>query len=300
MPLPTDVAQRKEVPMARGLLDYFPDALAAVAHVSWKGNQQHNPGQELHWAREKSTDHADCIMRHLVERGSVDTDGGRHSAKLAWRALALLQLELEAGDKASADTSAPPPIEESREPRPKATPGDFTKWIERQWECEQGPRRPPQWAGYIAGPMRGHPLLNFPAFDKAETRIANIPGPIVAGQIFNPAEADRQQGIDPTTFTTDPTPEQCRSFVQRDLAALGTLRGEDDHTLYLLPGWENSTGAVSEYMVATWLQLRIRDAETLAPITKVDGRALMATLTRGLAAQAGERGLTITWDAPNT
>jgi hypothetical protein len=49
----------------------------------------------MHWAREKSTDHADCIVRHLVERGTVDSDGVRHSAKVAWRALALLQTEIE-------------------------------------------------------------------------------------------------------------------------------------------------------------------------------------------------------------
>jgi len=30
-----------------------------------------------------------------MERGTIDIDGMRHSAKLAWRALALLQLELE-------------------------------------------------------------------------------------------------------------------------------------------------------------------------------------------------------------
>jgi hypothetical protein len=51
----------------------------------------------MHWAREKSTDHADCIGRHLIERGTVDTDGVRHSTKVAWRAFALLQLEIEAG-----------------------------------------------------------------------------------------------------------------------------------------------------------------------------------------------------------
>jgi hypothetical protein len=50
----------------------------------------------MHHARGKSTDHADCILRHLIDRGTVDTDGIRHSAKVAWRALALLQLELEA------------------------------------------------------------------------------------------------------------------------------------------------------------------------------------------------------------
>jgi hypothetical protein len=95
MSLPADAKQRKNLPITRGVLDYFPDAIAAVADVSRLGNEQHNPGQPLHWAREKSTDHADCIARHLIERGSVDVDGARHSAKLAWRALALLQTELE-------------------------------------------------------------------------------------------------------------------------------------------------------------------------------------------------------------
>jgi hypothetical protein len=77
-------------------LDYFPAACAAVAHVSYVANQQHNPGQPMHWAREKSTDQADCLVRHLTERGTFDDDGLRHTAKVAWRALALLQEELEA------------------------------------------------------------------------------------------------------------------------------------------------------------------------------------------------------------
>lgn len=95
MTLPTDAKERKDVPMARGLLDYFPDALAAVAIVSRVGNEQHNPGQPLHWSKHLSTDHADCLIRHLVDRGRLDTDGLRHSAKVAWRALAMLQTEIE-------------------------------------------------------------------------------------------------------------------------------------------------------------------------------------------------------------
>jgi len=93
--LPTDKQARKETPIASGVLDYFPDALAAVARVSFIGNQQHNPGQPLHWAREKSTDESDALIRHFLERGTMDTDGTRHSAKVAWRALALLQKEIE-------------------------------------------------------------------------------------------------------------------------------------------------------------------------------------------------------------
>jgi hypothetical protein len=94
--LTTDKKARKETPMFRGLVKYFPRALAAVAHVSFVGNEQHNPGQPMHWAKGKSTDHEDCIVRHLVESGTVDDDGLRHSAKLAWRALAALEIELEA------------------------------------------------------------------------------------------------------------------------------------------------------------------------------------------------------------
>lgn len=96
MSLPKDAVERKALPITTGVIDYFPLALAEVAKVSLEGNNQHNPGQPLHWARGKSTDHADCIARHLIDRGQVDKDGMRHSAKLAWRALALLQLELEA------------------------------------------------------------------------------------------------------------------------------------------------------------------------------------------------------------
>lgn len=96
MELPTDAQARKAIPLATGLLDYFPSALVAVAALSAKGNDQHNPGQPLHWDRAKSGDEADALMRHLMQRGTVDTDGVLHSTKVAWRALAMLQKELEA------------------------------------------------------------------------------------------------------------------------------------------------------------------------------------------------------------
>jgi hypothetical protein len=93
--LPTEAKARKAIPLCTGCLDYFPDALAAVADVSRVGNEQHNPGQPLHWAKGKSSDHEDALLRHLVDRGKIDTDGVRHSAKVAWRALALLQTEID-------------------------------------------------------------------------------------------------------------------------------------------------------------------------------------------------------------
>lgn len=95
MALPTDAQERKGTPIYSGVLKYFPDAIAEVARVSKAGNDQHNPGQPMHWAREKSKDHHDCIVRHLIDAGTLDSDGLRHSAKVAWRALAALQLELE-------------------------------------------------------------------------------------------------------------------------------------------------------------------------------------------------------------
>lgn len=96
---PTDVQvpERKRYPVATGVLDYFPDAIREVARVSFTGNGQHHAGEPLHWDRAKSTDEADALMRHFLERGTVDTDGMRHTAKMAWRALALLQKELERG-----------------------------------------------------------------------------------------------------------------------------------------------------------------------------------------------------------
>lgn len=94
-------SNRKQYPIATGVIDYFPDALVEIANVSFIGNEQHNPGQPLHWDRSKSTDEADALMRHFVDRGKRDTDGLRHSAKVAWRALALLQKEIEAEKKPS-------------------------------------------------------------------------------------------------------------------------------------------------------------------------------------------------------
>jgi dATP/dGTP diphosphohydrolase, N-terminal len=93
--LPEDAKARKAIPIGAGVLDYFPAALAEIAKVSKAGNDQHNPGQPLHWARGKSTDQYNTIIRHLIQRGTLDSDGTRHSAKAAWRCLALLQEELE-------------------------------------------------------------------------------------------------------------------------------------------------------------------------------------------------------------
>jgi len=93
--LPTDAQARKDTPIYSGFVKYFPDAMVAVAECSKKGNDQHNPGKPLHWDRSKSGDELDALQRHLMEAGTMDTDGIRHSAKVAWRAMANLQKEIE-------------------------------------------------------------------------------------------------------------------------------------------------------------------------------------------------------------
>ncbi len=100
--LPTDSAERKNYPLLRGCLRYFPAALAGVAIISKLGNIKHNPGEELHHARGKSTDHGDCIVRHLMDvqdlleaknRGeSVSNDALLTEVdQMVWRALAYSQ-----------------------------------------------------------------------------------------------------------------------------------------------------------------------------------------------------------------
>ncbi len=88
--------QRKQYPMSGGLVDYFPDALALISHVSWVGNETHNPGQSLHHSRWISADHADCVMRHHSTRGN-DEHGTpfMHMAEEGWRVLAMIQEAME-------------------------------------------------------------------------------------------------------------------------------------------------------------------------------------------------------------
>lgn len=87
--------------LVSGCLDYFRNALAAVGRHSRFGNDKYNPGQPMHWAYNKSTEHADAIASHLAQRGEIDPETGySHTVALAWRALALLETELvEAGAK---------------------------------------------------------------------------------------------------------------------------------------------------------------------------------------------------------
>lgn len=86
---------RKQTPVYSGFIRYFPDAVQAVARLSFIGNEQHNPGTPMFWDRSKSGDELDALMRHLIDAGTVDEDGVLHDTKVAWRAMANLQKVLE-------------------------------------------------------------------------------------------------------------------------------------------------------------------------------------------------------------
>ena len=69
--IPQGDQERKDAPMFRGLMGYFPAALFEVAAHSLDSDRKHNPGSTTgpNWARGKSADHEDCIMRHLIDAG---------------------------------------------------------------------------------------------------------------------------------------------------------------------------------------------------------------------------------------
>ncbi len=96
-----DDDKREDYPLYDGLFAYFPAALLEIARWSKVGNDKHNPGEALHWAREKSTDHENKILRHLLDAREELPGGFVEATALAWRSLALLQTILEERGMAS-------------------------------------------------------------------------------------------------------------------------------------------------------------------------------------------------------
>lgn len=94
----SEAQQLKETPIYSGVISYFPEAMKEVARVSFIGNEQHNPGEPLHWAREKSKDQMDAALRHIIDYASgikIDKDGASHLGKAIWRLMAQLELDME-------------------------------------------------------------------------------------------------------------------------------------------------------------------------------------------------------------
>lgn len=89
-------AERKGEPIHSGAIMYFPDALAALARLSVAGNNKHNPGEPLHWARGKSMDQMDAMCRHTICPDAIDPETGETELVAAfWRIGAQLQLQQE-------------------------------------------------------------------------------------------------------------------------------------------------------------------------------------------------------------
>lgn len=101
---------------------------------------------------------------------------------------------------------------------------------------------------YIAGPMRGYPLFNFPAFDAAELEWLQR-----GWRVVSPAQMDRT--LDGFTGA----PEEVKPFshyMRRDIEALLGVEA-----VAFLPGWEKSRGACIEHTVARALDLRLYKAD---------------------------------------
>ena len=92
--LPTDAQERKAIPVYRGFIKYFPDAIVEVTKCSVRGNNQHHPDKDVHWDKSKSTDELDSMMRHLLEEDW---------AAVAWRAMANLQRECDKKKESTLD-----------------------------------------------------------------------------------------------------------------------------------------------------------------------------------------------------
>lgn len=98
-----------KAPIRRGLLEYFPRACVAVAHVSASGAQKYawNGWESV---PDGAARYGDAEARHIVKaaiEGPVDRDYGHlHAAHEAWNALARLELilrEQEVGKAADAE-----------------------------------------------------------------------------------------------------------------------------------------------------------------------------------------------------
>jgi hypothetical protein len=108
---------------------------------------------------------------------------------------------------------------------------------------------------YVAGPMRGIPEFNFPAFKKASEYLRSI-----GHEVFNPAERDNERhgtDIGKGNATGDEAQAakehgfNLREALGDDLAWICS----EAEGIALLPGWRNSKGAMAEYHTAIALGL---------------------------------------------
>lgn len=77
----------------------FPLAIEAVAEVSRAGDAKHNGTVQSYLSIENGhQEFSEAMVRHIlgeVTEGQYDAEDVRHSARIAWAALARLEIELE-------------------------------------------------------------------------------------------------------------------------------------------------------------------------------------------------------------
>lgn len=178
MTLTDDSNDRKNTPIYSGVLKYFPLALAAVARVSKKGNEKHNPGEPLHWSRDKSDDHLDCAARHLTSFHEIDYESGElHGANGTWRMLAELQISEE--KRLGLGVNAAPPPKSELPPMQFAWSAPYTSQRPHGdvFDVTSTPAMPPPapftfW--YLATPFTKYPAGREVAFHLASDLAAQL------------------------------------------------------------------------------------------------------------------------------
>lgn len=109
---------------------------------------------------------------------------------------------------------------------------------------------------YVAGPMRGYPEFNFPAFDLTTYWLRWM-----GHTVFNPAERDIKNGFDPTGLKGTMEELAELNFDLREaLAADMAFICEHATHIYMLPGWSKSPGATAERALGLALGLTIEGA----------------------------------------
>lgn len=103
---------------------------------------------------------------------------------------------------------------------------------------------------YIAGPMTGIREFNFPAFFAAEKDLY-ADGWVV----FNPARNDQENGIDVSGTTG--RPEEIPAFSLRKALAWDMQKICEADAIFMLRGWEHSSGARAEHSLASALKLHV-------------------------------------------
>ena len=77
-------------------VSYFPDALVVAGRLCVASNEKHNPGEPVHWAKEKSNDHWGSWGRHTSNLRTVDPESGMlHDISWLWRTCAINQTRID-------------------------------------------------------------------------------------------------------------------------------------------------------------------------------------------------------------